>query len=48
MPGCSTHSGCKLPLKDKSGVNMINDKMQDNTAMNGISYFFLLLFTLSL
>ena len=34
-------------LKDESGVCMIGDEIQDNTVMNGVSYFFSLFFTLS-
>ena len=35
-------------LKDKSGVGVIGDKIQDTTAMNGVSYFFSLFFIMSL
>ena len=35
-------------LKDKSGVSMIYDETQDNAALNGVSYFFLLFFVFSL
>ena len=31
--------GDKTSLKDKSGVDMIDDRIQDNTFMNGASYF---------
>ena len=30
---------CYFLLKDKSGVGIIDDKIQDDIAMNGVSYF---------
>ena len=43
---CTFTTNCKRTiseerLKDKSAVGMIDDKIQDYTDMNGVSYFFL-------
>ena len=35
-------------LKDKCGVGMIADTTQDDTVVNGVSYFFSLFFAYSL